>query len=327
MYLAPLNYDRFLKKIFSDLDIAKKILEDFLDVEIQEISLMKTNHKITDGARAVEFDFHCKIADHQVIIDMQQWYKSDTIYRFYPYHCIGTALQLEQMPVKSILLQDGKLQNVKDYSNLVPVITIIWMVDDGLGFSDDYACYTMLPEKAKILFETADIWKNKDLEKHVKDVISTINNNNKGLKFLQKNRLFFAFQQNIVANKKFSKYLDWFTLAQKTRNKLNKKSDFDEYKKDETFVKIIKRISKEDLNKEDLKYIDDYQQQQQQVELYNDGMRKEGIEQEKKRSETIVKQAELNSLITKLYYKDQKNIDEIAKITQTDKEYIKNVVD
>ncbi len=37
MYLAPLNYDRFFKKVFSDIKIAKKFLEDFLGVDIEEI--------------------------------------------------------------------------------------------------------------------------------------------------------------------------------------------------------------------------------------------------------------------------------------------------
>ncbi len=41
MYLAPLNYDRYFKKIFSDLDIAQRFLEDI-------------HHKITDDAVVVE---------------------------------------------------------------------------------------------------------------------------------------------------------------------------------------------------------------------------------------------------------------------------------
>ncbi len=34
MYLAPLNHDRYFKKVFSDERIAKQFLEDFLDVSI-----------------------------------------------------------------------------------------------------------------------------------------------------------------------------------------------------------------------------------------------------------------------------------------------------
>jgi len=36
MYLAPLNYDRSFKKVFSDTRIAKRFLEDFFDVVIDE---------------------------------------------------------------------------------------------------------------------------------------------------------------------------------------------------------------------------------------------------------------------------------------------------
>jgi len=39
MYLAPLNYDRYFKKVFSDTTIAKRFLEDFFDKEIQSIEL------------------------------------------------------------------------------------------------------------------------------------------------------------------------------------------------------------------------------------------------------------------------------------------------
>ena len=149
---------------------------------------------------------------------MQQWYKPDVVYRFYTYHCLNTALQLENLPVKQILLANGKFKDVKNYSLLEPVITLIWMVDDNLGFTDDYISYTMLPEKAGRFFEETEIWKNKDIEKRIKEILDINNNNKKGLKFLQKNRLIFAFQKNVVKNKKFTKYLAWFTLAEKTRN-------------------------------------------------------------------------------------------------------------
>ncbi|MBI4647206.1 MAG: hypothetical protein HY738_11625 [Bacteroidia bacterium] len=69
---------------------------------------------------------------------MQQWYKPDIVYRFYTYHCINTALQLENLPLKSIALESDKEKKVKDYSEICPVITLVWMVDDAFGFKDDY---------------------------------------------------------------------------------------------------------------------------------------------------------------------------------------------
>ncbi len=74
MYLAPLNYDRFFKKVFSDPEISRKFLEDFLDIEIDSLEIMGERHKVTDDAAFVEFDFRCRIRDAYIIIDMQQWY-------------------------------------------------------------------------------------------------------------------------------------------------------------------------------------------------------------------------------------------------------------
>ena len=364
MYLAPLNYDRYFKKVFSDLDIAKHFLQDFLDVKIQSIELMPTRHKVTDDARVVEFDFRCQIADYHVIIDMQQWYKPDVIYRFYAYHSISTALQLEDMPVKSLFTHEGKITDVKDYRTLEPVITIIWMVDDSLGFTDDYVGFTLLPEKAKNFFEETSVWKNEDIENKVKDILKSIKNNEKGLQFLQKNRLIFAFQKNIVRNEKFAPYSRWFTLAEKSLKTDNEKAEFQEYLKDEVLKKLMQRLLKSTLSDEDLAYIKDYEEVKASIQRYIDGVLdegreagidegialgieqgfkrgiKQGVEQEKKRAKKLIKQAEaekqraeaekqqakLTAQIFQLHYKEGKNIEEIAEITKTDKTYIKNIL-
>ena len=74
----------------------------------------------------------------------------------------------------------------------------------------------MLPEQARNFFEETNIWKKQDIEKRIKNILNICNNDSKGLRFLQKNRFIFVFQKNIVKNKKYSKYLPWFTLAEKT---------------------------------------------------------------------------------------------------------------
>jgi hypothetical protein len=61
MYLAPLNYDRFFKKVFSDINTAKQFLEDVLEVNITSITPLPLKHKITDNSTAVEFDYRCEI--------------------------------------------------------------------------------------------------------------------------------------------------------------------------------------------------------------------------------------------------------------------------
>ena len=103
MYLAPLNYDRFFKKVFKDPAIAKIFLEDFLDVTISDIEKLDEKHRVTDDASVVEFDYRCKIDGRFVIIDIQQWYKTDIIKRFYLYHCLNSGLQLEKLPSKLVI--------------------------------------------------------------------------------------------------------------------------------------------------------------------------------------------------------------------------------
>lgn len=286
MYLAPLNYDRYFKKVFSDLRIAKRFLEDFFDVTIQEIEILKVQHKITDDAIAVEFDFRCKIDDQLVIIDMQQWYKPDVVHRFYTYHCINTALQLESLPLKSIALEGDKERKIKDYNEIVPVITLVWMVDDTFGFKEDYVSYTMTPEVVTDLVKNNLLWQNDNITELFKGremALSQLNNRTRKLDFLQKNRLVYAFQKNIVRNSgeegsKYHKYLHWFELAEKTKNKLNQKSDFLKYADDEIFAELIRRIGKDTLTEEDYTYIDDYEQFTERVKRFEKVILQDGID-------------------------------------------------
>jgi len=273
MYLAPLNYDRYFKKVFSDLKIAKRFLEDFFDITIQTIELLSIQHKITDDAVAVEFDFRCKIDNQLIIIDMQQWYKPDIVHRFYTYHCISTALQLENLPLKSLVKADGKITKVKDYSEIIPVITLVWMVDDTFGCKDDFVSYTMSPEIVLDFIKNHLLWQNKDITELLAQreiALKQLNNKTKRLDFLQQNRLIYAFQKNIVANGKkedtrYHKYLNWFELAEKTKNKLNEKSDFLQYAEDEIFAEMIRRLSKETLTEEDITYIENYEKLTKQI--------------------------------------------------------------
>jgi len=286
MYLAPLNYDRYFKKVFSDLNIAKRFLEDFFEITIETIELLTLNHKITDDATAVEFDFRCKIDNQFVIIDMQQWYKPDIVHRFYTYHCVNTALQLENLPLKSMALEGDKERKAKDYSEIMPVITFVWMVDDTFGFKDDFVGYTMTPEIVSDFIKNNLLWQNKDITKLLEQreiALTQLSNKAKRLDFLQKNRLIYAFQKNIVnnskkENSKYHKYLDWFELAEKTKNKLNEKSDFLKYTEDQIFAELIRRISKETLTEEDFTYIDNYEQFTERVKRWEKPIYEEGIE-------------------------------------------------
>ena len=286
MYLAPLNYDRYFKKVFSDIRIAKRFLEDFFDVEIQELQILPNKHKITDDASAVEFDFRCRIKDSFVIIDMQQWFKSDIVKRFYMYHSMNTVLQLERMPDKSIDLEDNKKRDIKDYDKLIPVITLIWLADDNLNFKEDFVSYTMTSEVVHDFLRNRNLWKEDNILELIAErgrCLEIINNKTKKLDFLQKNKLIYAFQTNIVKNRKFSKYLPWFELADKTRNKLNEKGWFDEYLKDDIFAEIIRRINTASFEQAYWEYINDYEKFTEQVKRFESVFLEQGIDQGKNR--------------------------------------------
>jgi len=284
MYLAPLNYDRYFKKVFSDTRIAKRFLEDFFDITIDKLEILPTKHKITDNSTAVEFDFRCKIKDSFIIIDMQQWFKTDIVKRFYMYHSMNTVLQLEKIPDKSIDLEENKKRDIKDYDKLIPVITLIWLADDNLNFKEDFVSYTMTSDTLNDFIRNKNLWKKENILEIISErnkCLEIIDNRTKKLDFLQKNKLIYAFQPNIVKNQKYSKYFDWFELADKTRNKLNEKGWFDKYLKDDIFAEIIKRINTETFEQADWDYINNQEDFIEKVKRFEQVFIDEGVEQGK----------------------------------------------
>ena len=281
MYLAPLNYDRFFKKVFSEISIAKRFLEDFFDIDIEEIEPLATKHKITDNATAVEFDFRCKIKANYIIIDMQQWFKTDIIKRFYAYHSLNTVLQLEKMPDKSLPIDDRKQSEIKDYDLILPVITLIWLADDSLGFKDDFVSYTMTSETVNEFIKNKSVWREDNILEILEErekCLEILNNKTKKLDFLQENKLIYAFQQNIVKNQKLTKYLQWFEFAEKTSDKKNEKSWFEPYMNDDVFVNIASRINTDIFESTDWQYIEDYDKFSEQLQRHNNTIRREGVE-------------------------------------------------
>ena len=285
MYLAPLNFDRFFKKVFSEPDIAKKFLEDFLDTEIETLTILKEKHAITDDAAFVEFDFRCKIKGAYIIIDMQQWYKSDVAQRFYLYHALNTGLQLETLPKRKIMLDTGtkRIKKVKDYRLLEPVYTIIWMVDDTFNFQkEDYVSFKMTPEILIDFVKNKKLLNKKEIqiliEEHAK-VIKVLSNKSKDIDFFARNRLMFLFQKNIVKNKKIEKYVRWFDFAEKTRNTENKEEDFRKFESDPPFDEIIRRLNKTILTNEDLEYIKREKDSWEEVKRYDMEHYEEGLKE------------------------------------------------
>jgi hypothetical protein len=192
---------------------------------------------------------------------------------------------LENLPLKSIALEGDKERKIKDYNEILPVVTLVWMVDDTFGFKEDYVSYTMTPEIVLEFINNHLLWQNEDFTELLKQrelALMQLGNKTKKLDFLQKNRLVYAFQKNIVANSKkenskYHKYLDWFELAEKTKNRLNQKSDFLKYTDDEIFLELMRRINKDLLTEEDYSYIENYEQFTERVKRYDNTIYTEGL--------------------------------------------------
>jgi len=301
MFLAPLNYDKYFNKVFSSERISKRFLEDFLEADIKEFEMLKGRHRITDDAALVEFDFRCKIENSFVILDMQQWYRRDNNPRFYLYHALNTGLQLEELPDRRVLYDYSyqKTKKVKDYRYLKPVLTLVWMAHDNLGFRDDYMAYAMTPELVTDFIKNERLWRKPEIIEILEErarVLEVLGNQNKDIDFLSKNRLIFLLQRNIVKNKTNAKYRKWFEFAQKTRDPDNKEEDFQEYMDDEIFVEIMKRINKKDLTEDDFFYIEKEKEIREEMDRYEQGVYEEAIkkierEAKKKVEKKIEKEA------------------------------------
>ncbi len=146
MYLIPLNLDDPFKRVFDSPHIAQAFIEDMLGVKITSIEKLEKDHKVTNAAALVRFDYRCKINGKYVIIEMQQGYKNDVLKRFYIYHCLGTVLQLETIKETVVRDRNGKEHRTRNYVELEPVITIIWMAQDNFGLVVDFIEYNLYPK-------------------------------------------------------------------------------------------------------------------------------------------------------------------------------------
>ncbi len=254
MYLAPLNSDAGFKKVFADPQIAKAFLEALLNVIIEEITLIETDHKVTNAAALVKFDFRCKIKGQYVLIEMQQAHKTDVIKRFYIYHCLNTCLQLEK--IKDMIVRDakGNEHRIRNYNELDPVFTIIWMVTDTFGFKADFIEYNHYPKPVIDFLRDDALWgQEKEAIFAMREaLVQMLDKKQRGLDFLAQNRMIYLFQQNIVANPWNERYSIWFEFAEKTRQLDNKVTDFEPYLDHSIFLQIMERLATVRVEPEDL---------------------------------------------------------------------------
>ncbi len=356
MYLAPLNYNRFFERVFREIAIVKRFLEDILNVRIEEIEPLPRKHQMTDDAALVEFDYRCKINGQYVIVDMQQWYKRDVIKRFYLYFCNNTSLQLEHLKPVNIPMPNGKTYKTKTYEQLEPSITLVWMVDDNLGFSDDMVAYSMFPEVVSTFMHDDILWNKEDVDSLFKrraEVLKVMDSKHKNLDFLSKNRLIYMFQSNIIRNKTLvNKALSWFEFASKTKNPNNVAADFKKFSKDPIFSKVMEKLKTSVLSEDDFEYVTDFEAYAVGVQNYNDSIRREVMqdvqwlvkqaEQDARRAEQAKQQAEqakqqaereIKNLLAKQFSTIEKclkrgdSIEEIADFLEIDVATIESYVD
>jgi hypothetical protein len=260
MYIAPLNLDIFFKKVFSNKQIVKKFLENLLAIQISSLKILTIESKLTDDAVTVKFDYRCKINGKYVIIEMQQKYKVDVVKRFYLYHAVSTALQLETLKPVKVTKSNGETYTEKNYSGIEPVLTLIWMVDDMLGFKDDYIVFTTLPEATKDFITDGELWQQpfeKILEAREK-TLKILGNKTKGLDFFAQNKLIYIFQKNIIDNQNENlPYFKYFDFANISKNLNNKEEDFLKFKDDKEMAEVMKRLKKDNWSAEEYKYVSD----------------------------------------------------------------------
>lgn len=251
-YLAPFTANYFFIKVISNPDIAHRILEDILGVTITELKPLPVEYKLTHKAYRIKYDYLCKINGYYVIVEMQQGHLQDVVKRFYLYHGVGVAVQLEDLPVR--IDKTGK-RKTRDYSGVLPVITLVWMADDGFKTKEDMLNYRLYPSEVANFIKNEELWKRGDIEelRRIRATLLTmLNYDKKDLDFLPKNQLIFAFQQNILKNKKQASYLRWFEFAQKTRKKNNTQQDFSNYVNDKTFLKIMDLLTTDTMTTQEL---------------------------------------------------------------------------
>lgn len=121
-----------------------------------------------------------------------------------------------------------------------------------------------------------------------------LENKTKRLDFLAENRLIYAFQPNIVANRQNEKYARWFKFAAITKNPENTKSDFESFENQPIFNRIMEKLKVNTLEKDDFEYINDYAEYERGVAAYNEKIRLEGYELAKDEFEPVLKSQYLN---------------------------------
>lgn len=142
------------------------------------------------------------------------------------------------------------------------------MVDDTLGFDEDFIVFTTLPEATKDFIADEALW-SQPLETILAardKTLKILNNKTKGLDFLQKNKMIYIFQGNIAKNKQIKPYSKWCIFGEKSKNLNNVESDFEIFKKDKVMAEVIRRLEITRLDPSESVYLSDIFQYENMLE-------------------------------------------------------------
>jgi hypothetical protein len=129
--------------------------------------------------------------------------------KIYLYHSLSTSLQLEVIKDKLGKNKAGEQTIIKRYTDLKPVITIIWMAESNLGFTEDFVEFNTYPKHWADFIINDAIWsqeKSVILEARHQLLQHLNHKKDYDLGFHEQNRLIYVFQNNVVKNKRNERY-------------------------------------------------------------------------------------------------------------------------
>ncbi len=245
-----MNNDFFFLKVFQDITIAKKFLEDYYQKEIAQLKLigLGTNENyFTINNTNTSHRYYCAFEHETIVVEIQQWHKQKKEKdRLIDYISSGLRILPGIGPFSS--------SRKSDY-------LIIWSTDDDFEIEEKSTSYNCLPSIITDFILDNELFERKDkdeiIARHNK-VKEELENLSSKIKSIQNERFVFLYQKNIV-NKpqedadqnKCKKYAQWFEFAELSQKENNTKEDFAKFADDEIFSEIIKILCVDNLSEEE----------------------------------------------------------------------------
>ena len=267
MYLAPMTHDYFFAKVFHKNEVMEGFLSDLLGETVKIIEQLPRKNKLTNEAYYIKFDYRCKIKEQEVVVEMQRGRKLDVVKRFHLYHGVSAALQLERLPVTST--KSGK--KVRNYSGVVPVLTIVWMAEDTFRTKESLLNYRLFPDALASFIKNEELWEKGDLQElNNKRILlkRMLDYKGRNLDFLPKNQLIFLFQKNILKNQFNHPLFRWIKFAFLTEQGNNVKEDFKEFENHKNFKEMMRVLNIEALTDDEVDMVESFQENLEDMRGY-----------------------------------------------------------